>query len=566
MLGGVQVYIGIDVGGTSTDAVLLSNGRVRATAKVYNSPNNLLSDLVQALDSVMKDVSAAEIERVVLSTTVITNLIAERKHDPVGLLLMPGPGRKLQQYQKSNIHLLSGAIDYRGREITAVVEKEIITAVEALDMNGINKMAIVGKFSPRNNRHELKVAEIVKKLKPHWYVEMGHKVGGKLNFPRRVATTLFTCATKDKYQSFVYSVQEALQQRHINAQVFILKADAGTMTLESSIQSPVETIFSGPAASTLGAQALTPAGETSLVIDIGGTTTDLALILAGQPLLSSKGVMLDDQFTQVRTLAVKSVPVGGDSIVEMVGQELIIYSERMGKPYCLGGPLPTPTDALNVMGLTKLGDADRAWAAMEILSYGTKMSPVEVARNIINLFVDTVVAEIEKMYVEWEQEPAYRIWEVMHKRKTRPQNIVGVGGGAVGFVPQIAIKIDAVPVIPPYATAANAIGAAVAKPTMQVTLRADTEQKVYSIEEYGYQGRLETTPFGNDQALNLAKKWLLDRAAEMNIGDQIQDIEITRQDVFNIVRDMSTTGKIYDVCVQTTRGIQWHVGAGGKLI
>ncbi|MEG6615641.1 hydantoinase/oxoprolinase family protein [Peptococcaceae bacterium 1198_IL3148] len=560
------MYIGIDVGGTSTDAVLLSNGRVQATAKVYNTPNNLLSDLVQALDTLMKGVTADEIERVVLSTTVITNLIAERKNDPVGLLLMPGPGCKLQLYKKPNVHLLSGTIDYKGREITPVVEEEIIAAIDDFDSKGIDKVAIVGKFSPRNNRHELQVADIVTKLKPNWQVEMGHRDGGKLNFPRRVATTLFTCATKEKYQSFVYSVQQALRQRHINAQVFILKADGGTMPLESSIQSPVETIFSGPAASTLGAQALTPAGETSLVIDIGGTTTDLALILSGQPLLSSKGVMLDDQFTQVRALAVKSVPVGGDSIVEAVGKELIIYSERMGKPYCLGGPLPTPTDALNVMGLTKLGDIDKSWAAMEVLSQQTQRSPVEVARNIIDLFVDTVVTEIENMYLEWEQEPAYRIWEVMQSRKMRTKNVVGVGGGAMGFVPQIAIKIGGIPIISPYATAANAIGAAVAKPTMQVTLRADTEQKVYSIEEYGYQGKIEATPFGRDQALNLAKKWLLDRAAAIDIGDQIQEIEVTRQDVFNIVRDMQTTGRIYDVCVQTVRGIQWHVDAGGRLI
>ncbi|MBO8137591.1 MAG: hydantoinase/oxoprolinase family protein [Desulfotomaculum sp.] len=560
------MYIGIDVGGTCTDAVMLSNGKVHSTAKISNTPNDLLSSLLQALDAVMQGVSADEVERVVLSTTMITNLIVERKYDPVGVIIMPGPGRKLQQYCNADVHIISGAIDYRGREIIPVNENEVLEVIKKLERRGYTKVAVVGKFSTRNNRHEIKVSDIIKKYKPDWHVEMGHKAGGQLNFPRRIDTTVLTCATKEKYHYFVQSVKEALKRRNIKAQVFIMKADGGTMTLESSEQAPVETIFSGPAASTLGAQALTASGDTSLVVDIGGTTTDLALILSGKPLLSTKGVMVGDKLTQVRTLAVKSVPVGGDSVVEIVGKELIIYSERMGQPYCLGGPFPTPTDALNVMGLTKLGDREKAWKAMKMLGESAGMSPLETARNIINLVVDTVAKEIENMFLEWEQEPAYRIWEVMQKRKMRPQNVVGVGGGAAGFVPQIAVRIGGTPVLPPYASVANAIGAAVAKPTLQVTMRADTEQSIFSIEEEGYQGKINQAPFGFDEALNLAKKWLIDKAKRMNIADQVQDIEITRQEVFNIVRDFKTTGKIYDVCVQTPRGIQWHIGAGGKLI
>ncbi|MTI79483.1 MAG: hydantoinase/oxoprolinase family protein [Firmicutes bacterium] len=559
------MYIGIDVGGTCTDAVLLSSGKVHATAKIYNTPENLLTSLVQALDSVMKGVSAEEIERVVLSTTMITNLIMERKYDPVGLIMMPGPGRKFQHYRNAHVHIIDGAIDYRGREIIPVDEQQVMQALKLLDAEGYDKVAVVGKFSTRNNQHELYVNDLIKKYQPHWQVEMGHRAGGRLNFPRRIDTTLLTCATKEKYHYFVQSVNEALDNRQIKAQVFIMKADGGTMTLASSEQSPVETIFSGPAASTLGAQSLTAAGETSVMVDIGGTTTDLALILSGKPLLSSQGVLVGDKLTQVRTLAVKSVPVGGDSVVEMVGKELIIYSERMGQPYCLGGSFPTPTDALNVMSLTKLGDKSKAWEAMEKLGKPVGYSPVEVANKIINLVVDTVVEEIENMFMGWEQEPAYRIWEVMQKRRMRPQNVVGVGGGAAGFVPQIATRIDGTPVLPPYAAVANAIGAAVAKPTLQVTMRADTEQNIFSVEEDGYQGRINQSPFGFEESLSLAKEWLIDKAKKMNIGDEVQNVEITRQEVFNIVRDFNTTGRIYDICVQTPRGIQWHIGAEGKL-
>lgn len=559
------MYIGIDVGGTSTDAVLLSNGEVKATAKVYNN-EDLLVSLLQALDAVMKDVSSTDIERVVLSTTVITNLIAERKYHPVGMLLMPGPGRRMRQFPKTDVHLLSGAIDYRGREIIPIQPQEVVEAINDLDTKGYTKVAVVGKFSPRNNIHELQVAEIIHKLKPHWQVELGHRAGGQLNFIRRVATTYYNCATKDSYHYFVEAVQKALDQRQIKAQVFIMKADAGTMPLRSSLNSPVETIFSGPAASTLGGQALIPPGETALVVDVGGTTTDLALILSGKPLLSSKGAMLDEHLTQVRTLAVKSVPVGGDSIVEAVGKEIIIYSERIGPPLCLGGALPTPTDALNVMGVTKLGDVEKSRLAMEKLGSQLQLSAEQTAQRVMDLFVKTVVSEIENMYLEWEQEPAYRIWEVMQKRKIRPENIVGVGGGAEGFVPQIAKELNGKALLPPYCTVANAIGVAVAKPTLQVTLRADTEQNIYSIAEYGLQGKIDKHPFGKEEALKLAKQAIFDWAAELGIEDLVKDTEVTRQDVFNIVRDMKTTGRIYDVCVQTTRGIQWHVASGGKLI
>lgn len=557
-----MLYIGIDVGGTSTDAVLLDRGKVKDFAKIFNSPDNLLASLLEALDKVLNGVEVENIKRVVLSTTVITNLIAEQKQDTVGLILMPGPGRKLHQYRKTDVQIISGAIDYRGREIIPVNEEEVIKAVDDLAKKGHNKIGIVGKFSPRNNCHEIQVMNIVKKLQPNWLIEMGHTAGGQLNFPRRVANTLLKCATKGKYKSFVESVRCALKERNITAQVFVMKADGGTMTLDGSIDSPVETIFSGPAASTLGVQSLTPPEETSLVVDVGGTTTDLSLILSGQPLLASKGVMLGDQLTQVRALATRSVPIGGDSVLEIIGKELIIYSERAGRPYCMGGPFPTPTDALNVMGLTALGNKDKAWEAMKMLGDKINISPVDMARKAINSMVDMIVEEIDRMFVEWEREPAYRTWEVMQKRKVRPQNVVGVGGGAVGFIPKIAVKISGTPVLLPYAAVANAIGAAVSKPTLQVTLNADTEQKVFRIEETGLQGTIDSDDFKLDQAIQLAKDYLIKLACDMNINNQIDEIELIRKDVFNIVRNMVTTGKIYDICVQTERGIQYHVGAG----
>lgn len=558
------MYVGVDVGGTFTDAVLLDKGLVRATAKVPTREDLLLS-ILDAIDIVLKDIDTNNLKRIVFSTTMITNLIAEHKYDPAALLLIPGPGLSIDYYNfKTAVHILSGAIDYRGREIVPVNEKEVEAALSNLALKGIKRVGVIGKFSPRNTSHEKHVTAIIKDKYPDWQVELGSQIGGQLNFPRRVVTTYLTCATREPYRYFVNSVRQALAKREIKADVFILKADGGTLPLERSEELPVETIFSGPAASTLGVQALTPPGETAVVVDIGGTTTDLALILSGQPLLSAKGARLEDQLTQVRTLAVKSVPVGGDSVLERVGDEIIIYSERLGPAYCMGGPLPTPTDALRVLGLTMLGDEDKAREAMAILGNALGLGIGEVAGKVIELVVDSIAVEIERMFLEWEHEPAYRVWEILQKQKVRPTIVVGVGGGAAGFVSQIAAKIGCYPIIPPYAPVANAIGAAVAKPTLQVNLRADTEQGYYIIQEEGYQGKIDNKLFNEQKALELAKESLLKRASKYGLEIAPEDIEVTRREVFNMIRDWTTTGRLFDITVQTPRGIIGRIGLGGE--
>jgi len=559
------MYIGIDVGGTSTNAVLLDNGLVLDSATVPSSAD-IITSLLEALDKIMLNVSAQLIERVVLSTTLITNLIAEKKYAPVGLIVMPGPGLSHAHYQfHTETIIISGAIDYRGREITPLSEEEIDQAINGLRTKGYQKVAVVGKFSIRNKKHEQQVCSKIKDAHPDWQVEMGHQVAGQLNFPRRVVSTMLACATRDKYAFFVESVEAALIKRGISGAVYILKADGGTMLLNKVTGIPIETIFSGPAASTLGVQALLPPGQTSVVVDIGGTTTDLALILSGQPLLSSKGAIVREQLTQVRSLAVKSVAVGGDSLVERVGQEIHVCPERLGPSFCLGGPKPTPTDALRVLGLTELGNANKALEAMDMLGRPLGLSSSEVAQRIINSVIDMIVQEIENMFTQWEEEPAYRVWEVLQKRKERPEVVVGVGGGAAGFINQIAAKLDGSPVLPPYAPVANAIGAAVALPTLLVDLRADTERGYYTVEQEGYQGAIEKKPFTKEDALLLAEEWLKKRAEKYGLGSVVGNLEITRQDVFNLVRNWSTTGRIYDISVQTPRGIIGHIAAKGGV-
>lgn len=567
------MLIGIDVGGTTTDAVLIRNGKVYSTAKVSTEPGNLLSSLLEALDAISGDIPPEQLERVVFSTTVITNLIAEGKTDRVAMLLIPGPGINPTSYTFPDSFYLKGAMDYRGREIQPLDEAEIRKTVGLIRELGFSRAAVVSKFGQRNPSHELRIEEIFKEVYPDCKLELGHKVSGKLNFPRRIATTMLASATRESYQEFVEKIRKALEERNIRAPVYILKADGGTLPVEKSIEFPVETIFSGPAASTIGALALTPEGETSVVADIGGTTTDLALILSGKPLLASKGAKLGGFLTHVRAFSVRSIAVGGDSVVRVKnsnsGTKLItVGPDRAGPAYCMGGEETTPTDALKVLGLIDVGNPERAREAIKAIGSSLGKSEIETASLIIDKTTQMIAEAVNEMFLEWEQEPAYRIWEVLQEKKARPENVVGIGGGARGLIAEIAKKLDAKPVIPEYAEVGNAIGAAVARPTLTLNLRIDTERKVYSVAEEGEIVSLNLTDIcnfnrmGSDEAEVLAAKLLRERAESYGISEYAAEAEIVNSEVFNIVSGWSTVGRLFDVNMQIPAGLipEWKRG------
>jgi N-methylhydantoinase A len=550
------MLIGIDVGGTTTDAVLVEGGRVFRSAYVPTDHDNLLVCLLSVLDKLTEGVSPDKIERVVLSTTLITNMIAEGKTDPVALVLIPGPGANPKDYHLGqDVFILDGAIDYRGREIQKLNESQVKSTALELGNKGFKKIAVVGKFGQRNHVHELKAGEIVASVVPDVQVELGHRVSGQLNFPRRAATTRLTVATKDRYREFADQINAALKNRKISAPVYILKADGGTLPLDKSVNMPVETIFSGPAASIMGVMALMPTTQTSVVVDIGGTTTDLALILSGKPLLSSKGARVNSLLTHVRAFAVKSVAIGGDSAVSADGDCIAVGPHREGPALCMGGPCATPTDALRVLGMSDIGDAAASEKAMADIAKRLGSTPKDVAQRVIDAVVDKIVSHVNEMFREWEQEPAYRVWEIMKKEKLQAQNVVGVGGAAQPLVPLVAQRLGAKAVIPEYAPVANAIGAAVARPTLTLNLRIDTERGEYVVAEEGLTGRANCKNMNLEQAEQMARKLMIDRANKMGIGEYANEAEVTYSEIFNMVRGWSTVGRLLDVRMEIPAGI-----------
>jgi N-methylhydantoinase A len=567
------MLIGIDVGGTTTDAVVVDGSKVVKTAYVPTDHDNLLKCLLLALDELVQGIDTGKIERVVLSTTLITNMIAEGKTDPVALVLIPGPGTNPRDYALGESIILDGAIDFRGKEIDRLKESQIKEAAAQIRAQGLSRVAVVGKFCQRNHSHELKVCEILAAALPGSKIELGHKVSGQLNFPRRAATTMLTAATIDSYERFAKDVAAALRVRKISAPVYILKADGGTLPLDKSVQMPVETIFSGPAASIMGVLALTDPGQSCVVVDIGGTTTDLALILSGKPLLSAKGARVGSLLTQVRAFAVKSVAIGGDSAVAVSSQgcapgsescvpgtksccgSLAVGPHRDGPPLCMGGMGPTPTDALRVLGLTQIGDAAKAEKAMQIVAQSLGCTAMQAAQKVVDAVVDKIVFEINEMFREWEQEPAYRIWEILKKEKLSAQSVVGVGGGAPPLVPLVAARLGAAAIVPQYAPVANAIGAAVARPTLTLNLHIDTEKGEFCVAEEGLMGRVTDQKMTPEDAERLARRLLAERAARLGIGEYAGEAEVTYSEVFNMIRGWSTVGRLMDVRMEIPAGL-----------
>ena len=155
------MLIGIDVGGTTTDAVVVDGSKVVKTAYVPTDHDNLLKCLLGALDELVQGIDTGKIERVVLSTTLITNMIAEGKTDPVALVLIPGPGTNPKDYALGESIILDGAIDFRGKEIDRLKESQIKEAASQIRAQGLSRVAVVGKFCQRNHAHELKVGETI---------------------------------------------------------------------------------------------------------------------------------------------------------------------------------------------------------------------------------------------------------------------------------------------------------------------------------------------------------------------------------------------------------------------
>ena len=552
------MLLGIDVGGTFTDAVIIDGANIVSWAKRRTTKDNLMNGITEALGAVLVDIDSAQIEQVTLSTTVVTNTIVEHKEQPVDLYVVAGPGRNVDDIFPVRPVYLKGYTDHRG----IVVESTKCEAINHIahtvqSRSGTNLAAVSAKFGVRNPKEELDVTNALSAM--YDTISTGSSLSGNLNFPRRTISAYFNSAVTDVFNRFRQAVRDALVAHNITAPVYILKADGGSLPIDTIASVPVETVFTGPAATVLGLEALRSAtlGHT-VALDIGGTTTDISLWKQGEPLMTKEGVSIRNYPSAVRSFAVTSVGIGGESVVRYNNGNLTVGPERVGPSVALGGIEPTLGDALIVLGKAQYGDGQKAYDG--IAQIDSTIDATTMAQRIVNVAVQVIQAGIDTVVANENKRPIYVVADIVHPDPFVPAQLVIVGGTAASLGPIIGDQLGLPIHIPSDAAVANAIGAGVANHTMAITIHVDTKRRTMVVPELGIQDT--SSHLRSAQAVEEVAYGLLREAAKeqgLVTSDVLPDIETISVEDFPVVDGWQSMERIITVKVQLQAGVSSYV-------
>lgn len=334
----MSYFLGIDTGGTFTDAVLLdAQRRVVAAAKSLTTAFDLCVGIADALDRLPAPMLAA-VDLVSLSTTLTTNSVVEGKGSPVCVLLA---GYDAAQIKASGLVELLGADAIvslpgghdAGGSALAPLDEPMARAAILRMAPRVSAFAISASFGVRNPEHELQLRAMVESLcdKP---VTCGHELASSLGAPRRALTVALNARMVSRVKVLIESVALALAQRAIDAPLMIVKGDGSLINVASALRRPVGTVLSGPAASVLGACALS-GRQDAIVADMGGTTTDIAVVRGGQPELGFDGAMVGQWRPMIEAVKIYAIGLGGDSEVRFGGGEGLVIGPRRVVPLSL---------------------------------------------------------------------------------------------------------------------------------------------------------------------------------------------------------------------------------------
>jgi N-methylhydantoinase A/oxoprolinase/acetone carboxylase beta subunit len=324
----LQLGLGIDAGGTYTDAVLLDlKGReILKKGKVPTTKGDY-SIGVEGAIARLEIEHPKEIAMVALSTTLATNAIVENRGGRVGLILIGYHPRvaRLLPPEVGECRFIKGRHSIRGEELEPLDTKALAEAIESLK-DQVDVFAVSSYLAVRNNEHELEAGAMLETA-GYPYV-LGHQLTRQLNSLERAITAFYNARLIPSIVQLIGAVEQVLQRRGIKAPLHILKGDGSLMASELAKERPVETILSGPVASMGGARWLAQAEE-GLVVDMGGTTTDLAIIAQGQTPISRGGVKLKHYPLAVTTLDLHTLGLGGDSEIRLVEGQLKLGPRRV---------------------------------------------------------------------------------------------------------------------------------------------------------------------------------------------------------------------------------------------
>ncbi len=440
--------IGIDVGGTNTDAVLLEGDRVLHAIKTPTTADVMMGVRL-ALAGVAPFVGPEGVQAVMIGTTHFVNAVVQRRDlAPVGALRIGLPAARslppfcdwpadLAALARGQVHMVEGGHDYDGRPIMPLDERAVAVAARAMRDAGIACVAIAAVFSPLDPSMESRAAEIVRQEMPEASITLSRDLG-RIGLLERENVALMNAALTPLARKTVSAFAEALRQAGITAPLFITQNDGTVIRAELAARFPVLSFASGPTNSMRGAAFLTGVKD-ALVVDVGGTTSDVGALKAGFPREANAVVLVGGVRTLFRMPDLHSFGLGGGSLVRRGADgSLTIGPDSVGfrlpeRARIFGGPDLTTSDVAVAAGMLSLGDASR----VADLDPGMARAVLAVAARMLEDSVDQM------------------------KTEAAPMPLLAVGGGAF-LVPDRLAGISEV-LRPAHAAVANAVGAAIAQ-------------------------------------------------------------------------------------------------------
>ena len=323
----MTLVIGLDTGGTYTDAALLdtATGTVRATGKSLTTRDDLSIGVGGAIRRVLEDFdgSAADIGLVSLSTTLATNAVVEGVGGRVGLLMIGFDETSLQRADLARalgqdpVFFINGGHAADGAPQAQLDEAAIREAVNATE-GEVSAYAVAGHFATRNPAHESRTRDLLRDLTGA-PVTCSHELSSSLGGPRRALTAVLNARLINLLDRLVAATEGIMADEGLSCQLMVVKGDGSLLESGYARSRPVETVLSGPAASLAGA-AFLAGTRTAMVADIGGTTTDIALLQNGAPRLKADGALVGGWQTMVEAADIRTCGLGGDSEVTPVGR------------------------------------------------------------------------------------------------------------------------------------------------------------------------------------------------------------------------------------------------------
>lgn len=461
-----MLRIGVDVGGTNTDAVVMSGTRLLSATKRPTTAD-IEQGVIDAIQSVLSDadLGASDLNGVMIGTTQFTNAFVEAKRlTPIGVLRLALPAttavppfsgwpEALRRPVDGGCYILHGGYQFDGREISPMDETEVRAAARQFRRDGLRSVAISCAFAPINVTMEQRAAAIVAEEVPEVSISLSSAFG-RIGLLERENAASMNASLAELARQVVGSFRAALLRLGIKAPLFLSQNDGTLMTSEMAMRHPVMTFASGPTNSMRGAAFLTGLAE-AIVVDIGGTTSDIGSLVRGFPRESSLAVDIGGVRTNFRTPDILSLGLGGGSLVvadgdgpPKIGPASVGHRIREAS-LAFGGDTLTATDIAVAAGWADLGDRART----------AHLSPAMVsaaAQAISRMLADGV----DRMKVAADEVP-----------------LILVGGGAllVKDPPKGVSRL----LVPEHSGVANAIGAAIA----QVSGEVD------QLYEYSDQGR-----------------------------------------------------------------------------